>query len=55
MEETLYNSSEADSLTFSEKNEPWRDEAEELKSKLIMKYSGEVKSLLILAVHGDKL
>ena len=46
MEETLYNSSEADSLTFSEKNEPWRDEAEELKSKLIMKYSGEVKSLL---------
>lgn len=46
LEETLYNKLEADSLTFSEKNELWRDEAENLKSDLIMKYSGEVNSLL---------
>ena len=46
LEETLYSKSEADSLTFSEKNEPWRDKAENLKSDLIMKYSGEVSSLL---------
>ena len=46
MQETLYNKLEADSLTFSEKNESWRDDAEELKAGLIMKYSGEVNSIL---------
>ena len=46
LEETLYNKLEADSLTFSEKNELWRDDAEKLKADLIIKYSGEVNSLL---------
>ena len=46
LEETLYNKLEADSLTFSEKNEPWRNDAEKLKSDLIIKYSGKVNSLL---------
>jgi len=46
MEDILYNKLEADSLTFSEKNEPWRDKAENLKAELIMKYGGDLSSLL---------
>lgn len=46
MSEILYDKKEADALTESEKNEPWRHEGEELKAKLILENTSDVKSLL---------
>jgi ubiquinone/menaquinone biosynthesis C-methylase UbiE len=43
---TIYSKNEADSLTHSEKHEKWRDEAENLKASLILKYAKNVNGLL---------
>ena len=36
MENILYSKDEADALTFSERNEAWRNESEILKAQLII-------------------
>jgi len=46
MKNILYSRDEADALTFSEKNENWRNEAEILKAKLIIDNINNRKSLI---------
>lgn len=48
MNSVLYGKQEADALTASEKNEPWRHEAELLKAKLIIEHLENIESLLDL-------
>ena len=46
MENILYSKDEADALTFSERNEAWRNESEILKAQLIIDNIDRKKSLL---------
>ena len=46
MTKILYESAEANALTASEKNEPWRHEAETLKANLILEHGMDLTSLL---------
>jgi len=46
MENILYSKDEADALTFSERNEAWRNESEILKAQLIIDNIDSKKSLI---------
>lgn len=46
MNEPLYDKSEADALTDSERNESWRYEAEVMKGELILEHTKGIESLL---------
>ena len=46
MKNILYSKDEADALTFSEKNEIWRNESEILKTKLIIDNIKKKKNLI---------
>ncbi len=46
MDNILYEKKEADALTYSEKNESWRHEAEVLKANLIFEHAKGIESLV---------
>ena len=46
MNNIIYNKKEADSLTESEKNEIWRNDAEILKSNLILRNNPNINTLV---------